>query len=195
MSTVQLLSVTPLEDGIWNVTVSSEDNREQRSEEINHTRRKDSVKSRESEAGSDAQISYIPMQKEDTVPDLTAGYNRNDGENTIVNPEQESQCNTENVESEDRTLSPGDTMMSGSAPESSPMVMSPDRNIKIERQSEEEHPGAVPDDQGNMGFCSVYALAKALCNGFKTKKFIKSQDLCFDQGGTALVLVNKHEVV
>ena len=46
MSTVQLLSVTPLEDGIMgeNVTVSSEDNREQRSEENNQTRRKDSVK-------------------------------------------------------------------------------------------------------------------------------------------------------
>ena len=169
--------MTPLKDGIKgeNVTVSSEGNREQRSEENNHTRRKDSVESRES-----------------IVINLTPVQNRNDA---IIYPKQESQCNTENVESEDRTLSPGDTMMSGSAPESSPMVMSPDRNIKIERQSEEEHPGAVPDDQGNMGFCSVYALAKALCNGFKTKKFIKSQDLCFDQGGTALVLVNKHEVV
>ena len=191
MSTVQLLSVTPLEDGIWNVTVSSEDNREQRSEESNQTRRKDSVESRESEGGSDARI---PMQKENTVPDLTAGYSKNDGENTIVNPEQESQC-TENVESEDRTLSPGDTMMSGSAPESSPRVLDLDSIESDERQSEEEHPGAVPDDQGNMGYCSVYALAKALCNGFKTKKFIKSQNLCFDQTGTALVLVNKHEVV
>ena len=175
---VNLLSVTPLKDGIMgeSVIVSSEGNREQRSEENNHTRRKDSVESRES-----------------IVINLTPVQNRNDA---IIYPEQESQCNTENVESEaeDRTepLSPGDTMMSGSAPESSPMVTSPDRRIENEGLSEIEH--LAPDDQGNMGVCSGYALAKAVRNGFKTKKFVKGQDLDFNQGETASALINLHRV-
>ena len=59
-------------------------------------------------------------------------------------------------------------------------------------------PGAFPqpDDQGYSLFCSRFALAKAICNGFMVipSKF-HMFDLDFSQGEISAVLVNKHKVM
>ena len=59
-------------------------------------------------------------------------------------------------------------------------------------------PGAFPrpDDQGYSLFCSRFAVAKAICNGFMVvpSKFHKF-DLDFLQGEISAVLVNKHKVM
>ena len=39
----------------------------------------------------------------------------------------------------------------------------------------------VPDDQGNSSLCSVYALVKAIFNGFIVGKYEPYQQLDFDQ--------------
>ena len=58
-------------------------------------------------------------------------------------------------------------------------------------------PGAFPrpDDQGYSLFCSRFALAKAICNGFMVvpTKF-HDFDIDFTQGEIAAVLINKHKV-
>ena len=59
-----------------------------------------------------------------------------------------------------------------------------------------ELPGefASPDDQGNLGFCSRYALAKATANGFMEGKFDPHQQLDFVQGKIVTAIVNSDEV-
>ena len=53
---------------------------------------------------------------------------------------------------------------------------------------------AAPDDQGNLGFCSRYALGKAAVNGFMEGKFAPHQQLDFVQGEIVTALVNSDAV-
>ena len=53
---------------------------------------------------------------------------------------------------------------------------------------------AAPDDQGNLGFCSRYALGKAAANGFMVKKFDPYHQLDFDQRDIVTLIVNSDEV-
>ena len=53
---------------------------------------------------------------------------------------------------------------------------------------------AAPDDQGNLGFCSRYALGKAAANGFMEGKFAPHQQLDFVQRDIATAIVNADEV-
>ena len=53
---------------------------------------------------------------------------------------------------------------------------------------------AAPDDQGNLGFCSRYALGKAAANGFMEGKFDPHQKLDFDQSHIAIAIVNYDKV-
>ena len=46
------------------------------------------------------------------------------------------------------------------------------------------------DDQGKANTCSLFALSKALCNGFETNKFVPGY-LDFDQGQIRNILMNK----
>jgi len=46
------------------------------------------------------------------------------------------------------------------------------------------------DDQGNANTCSLFALSKAVCNGFETKKFVPGY-LDFNQETTRNILMNK----
>ena len=52
---------------------------------------------------------------------------------------------------------------------------------------------AAPDDQGNLGFCSRFALAKTVANGFMNKKFHPTQ-LDFVQNEISSILVNLDQV-
>ena len=59
---------------------------------------------------------------------------------------------------------------------------------------------ATPDDQGNLGFCSRYALGKAAANGFMKGKFATTttpphQQLDFVQGEIVTAIVNSDDVV
>ena len=49
---------------------------------------------------------------------------------------------------------------------------------------------ATPDDQGNLGFCSRFALGKAIGNGFMVRKFDPYQQLDFVQRDIATAIVN-----
>ena len=53
---------------------------------------------------------------------------------------------------------------------------------------------AAPDDQGNLGLCSRFALGKAIGNGFMVRKFDPYQQLDFDQSHIAIAIVNTDEV-
>ena len=53
---------------------------------------------------------------------------------------------------------------------------------------------AAPDDQGNLGLCSRFALGKAIGNGFMVRKFDPHQQLDFDQSNIAIAIVNTDEV-
>ena len=53
---------------------------------------------------------------------------------------------------------------------------------------------AIPDNQGNLGVCTRFAVAKALANGFRDKEYFPKRDLDFSQREIALVLVNEHKV-
>ena len=53
---------------------------------------------------------------------------------------------------------------------------------------------AAPDDQGNLGFCSRYALGKAAANGFMEGKFDTHQKLDFDQSQIVTLIVNSDKV-
>ena len=53
---------------------------------------------------------------------------------------------------------------------------------------------AVPDDQGNLGFCSRFALGKAIANGFMVRKFDPHQQLDFVQRDISNAIVNTDEV-
>ena len=53
---------------------------------------------------------------------------------------------------------------------------------------------AVPDDQGNLGFCSRYALGKAAANGFMVRKFDPHHQLDFDQRDIVTLIVNSDKV-
>ena len=53
---------------------------------------------------------------------------------------------------------------------------------------------AVPDDQGNLGFCSRFALGKAAGNGFMERKFKPHEQIDFDQGHIVTAIVNSDEV-
>ena len=53
---------------------------------------------------------------------------------------------------------------------------------------------AAPDDQGNLGFCSRFALGKAVANGFMVRKFDLHQQLDFDQRDISNLIVNTDEV-
>ena len=53
---------------------------------------------------------------------------------------------------------------------------------------------AAPDDQGNLGFCSRFALGKAIGNGFMVRKFDPYQQLDFDQSHISNAIVNTDEV-
>ena len=62
-------------------------------------------------------------------------------------------------------------------------------------------PGQIagPDDQGNLGFCSRYALGKAAANGFMKGKFYTgpqdpNQKLDLVQRDIVTALVNSDEV-
>ena len=56
-------------------------------------------------------------------------------------------------------------------------------------------PGAPPgpDNQGKASTCSLFAVVKAVCNGFDTSKFGKHGKLDFNQGEvkTALLTLTK----
>ena len=58
-------------------------------------------------------------------------------------------------------------------------------------------PGGLADidNQGNLGFCSRFALGKAAANGFMLGKFDPHHQLDFVQGEIASVIVNTDEVV
>ena len=53
---------------------------------------------------------------------------------------------------------------------------------------------AAPDHQGNFGFCTRFAVAKAVANGFETKAFGNVDKMDFDQDIISTCLVNQHEV-
>ena len=53
---------------------------------------------------------------------------------------------------------------------------------------------AVPDDQGNLGFCSRFALGKAIGNGFMERKFKPYKQIDFDQSNIVTAIVNSDEV-
>ena len=53
---------------------------------------------------------------------------------------------------------------------------------------------AVIDNQGNLGFCSRFALGKAAANGFMLGKFYPHQQLDFVQGEITSAIVNTDEV-
>ena len=57
------------------------------------------------------------------------------------------------------------------------------------------HPegNAIPDDQGKLGFCTRYALGKAIANGFMDKDFVKNRELDFDQNVISGILVNNEK--
>ena len=54
--------------------------------------------------------------------------------------------------------------------------------------------GRFRDDQGKTGYCTRFALALAIRNGFLDKGFYPGQDLEFWQNATSQVLVNEHKV-
>ena len=68
--------------------------------------------------------------------------------------------------------------------------------LKIRAQAAVPGPGglAAPDDQGNLAFCSRYALGKAAANGFMKRKFAPHQQLDFDQSHIVTAIVNSDEV-
>lgn len=53
---------------------------------------------------------------------------------------------------------------------------------------------AVIDNQGNLGFCSRFALGKAAANGFMLRKFYPYQQLDFVQRDIATAIVNSDKV-
>ena len=53
---------------------------------------------------------------------------------------------------------------------------------------------AAPDDQGNLGFCSRFALGKASGNGFMERKFQPHEQIDFDQSNIVTAIVNSDEV-
>ena len=53
---------------------------------------------------------------------------------------------------------------------------------------------AQPDNQGNSGFCSRFALANAVANGFMERKFWPEKQLDFVQREIIMALVNEHPV-
>ena len=54
--------------------------------------------------------------------------------------------------------------------------------------------GRFRDDQGRTGYCTRFALALAIRNGFLDKDFFPGQELYFQQNATSQVLVNEHKV-
>ena len=54
--------------------------------------------------------------------------------------------------------------------------------------------GRFRDDQGKTGYCTRFALALAIRNGFLDKGFFPGQELDFQQNSTSQVLVNEHKV-
>ena len=54
---------------------------------------------------------------------------------------------------------------------------------------------ASPDDQGNLGLCTRFSLAKAVSNGFMDKDFVPRQELDFHQTTISTLLVNEHKVL
>ena len=54
---------------------------------------------------------------------------------------------------------------------------------------------ASPDNQGNYGLCTRFAVAKAVANGFMTKAFGNVIRMDFDQNNISTLLVNMHKVV
>ena len=54
---------------------------------------------------------------------------------------------------------------------------------------------ASPDDQGNLGLCTRFSLAKAVSNGFMDKDFVPGQELDFHQTTISTLLVNEHKVL
>ena len=53
---------------------------------------------------------------------------------------------------------------------------------------------AAPDDQGNLGFCSRFALGKGIVNGFMVRKFDPYHQLDFVQRDIATAIVNADKV-
>ena len=53
---------------------------------------------------------------------------------------------------------------------------------------------AAPDHQGDLGFCTRFAISKAVANGFMTKAFGNVNKMDFDQKSISMLLVNQHEV-
>ena len=54
---------------------------------------------------------------------------------------------------------------------------------------------AAPDNQGNLGFCSRFALAKSVGNGFMDKNFRPFEQLDFLQSDISTALVNVDKVL
>ena len=56
---------------------------------------------------------------------------------------------------------------------------------------------AAPDNQGYLGFCTRFALAKSVGNGFMEKKFtpFRHQQLDFVQSDISTALVNADKVL
>ena len=54
--------------------------------------------------------------------------------------------------------------------------------------------GSFRDDQGKTGYCTRFALALAIRNGFLDKGFYPGQELDFWLNATSQVLVNEHKV-
>ena len=53
---------------------------------------------------------------------------------------------------------------------------------------------AKPDNQGKCETCTRYAMAKCVCNGFMTKKFVQGHEIDIDQEKITEVLLNEHKV-
>ena len=53
---------------------------------------------------------------------------------------------------------------------------------------------AAVDDQKNLEICTIKSLGKGLANGFMTKKFVKGEEVDFDQNSISTILEKHVEV-
>ena len=54
--------------------------------------------------------------------------------------------------------------------------------------------GRFRDNQGKTGYCTRFAIALAIRNGFLDKDFYPGKELDFQQNATSQILVNEHKV-
>ena len=67
-------------------------------------------------------------------------------------------------------------------------------NLFLEKLFVHPPEGRFRDDQGRTGYCTRFALALAIRNGFLDKEFFPGKALDFHQNATSQVLVNEHKV-